>query len=303
MKRRGSTPETPNATGVFRVSLLAFAVLAGACAAAAQFRVEVAVDLVNVSFSAMDRKGRMVAGLTAADFAVEEDGRKQQISHFAREQELPLTLALLVDISRSVERVFRDEKRTAGAFLDAILRSRDLALVMSFDRYVTLVHDYTEDADSLIDAVDELEISNVGTSLYDAVYLASREKLSREAGRKAIVVLSDGIDTTSRYDLSRALVAAHRSDTVIYSMSVAGRPRSLRTLSDDTGGALFEVGRNTDLDGIFELIAAELRSQYSLAYHSTNKVRDGKFRRIHVVPRDPSIEVRARRGYYAPLGP
>jgi VWFA-related protein len=274
-----------------------------ATAAWAQFRVEVAVDLVNVNFSAMDRRGRMIPGLTMDDFAVEEDGRKQDISHFAREQELPLTMAVLVDISPSVEQVFETEKRTAAGFLDSIITPRDLALVISFDRHVTLSHDYSEDVGSLTRAIDELRLSNVGTSLYDAVYLAAREKLAREAGRKAIIILSDGQDTTSRYDLGRALVAAHRSDVVVYSISNNGRPRSLRTLSQDTGGALFEVRRNSEFERVFEQIATELRSQYSLAYHSTNTVRDGKFRRIRIVPRDSSIEIRARRGYYAPERP
>lgn len=274
-----------------------------ATAAWAQFRVEVAVDLVNVSFSAMDRHGRMVPGLTVEDFAVEEDGRKQDIAHFAREEELPLTLAVLIDISRSVERVFATEKRTAAGFLESIITPRDLALVISFDRHVTLAHDYSEDVGRLTRAIDGLQLSNVGTSLYDAVYLAAREKLAREAGRKAIVVLSDGQDTTSRYDLGKALIAAHRSDVVVYSISNSGSPRSLRTLSDDTGGAFFEVRRNSEFEPVFSQIASELRSQYSLAYHSTNTARDGKFRRIRIIPKDPSIKVRARRGYYAPETP
>jgi VWFA-related protein len=274
-----------------------------ATAAWGQFRVEVAVDLVNVSFSAMDRRGRMIPGLTAEDFAVEEDGRKQDISHFAREQELPLTLAVLIDISRSVERVFETEKLTAAGFLESVVTPRDLALVISFDRHVTLAHDYSEDVSRLTQAIDDLRLSNVGTSLYDAVYLAATEKLAREAGRKAIVVLSDGQDTTSRYDLGKALIGAHRSDVVVYSISNSGRPRSLRTLSDDTGGAFFEIRKNSEFEPVFNQIASELRSQYSLAYHSTNTARDGKFRRIRIIPKDPSIEIRARRGYYAPERP
>jgi len=276
------------------------AVLGLGAAAWGQFRVEVDVDLVNVSFSAMDRRGRMTPGLTIDDFTVEEDGKKQEITHFARERELPLTLAVLIDISRSVERVFDAEKLTAAAFLDSIVGKRDLALVISFDEHVTLAHDYSEDVSPLTQAIDSLELSNVGTSLYDAVYLAANEKLAREAGRKAIVVLSDGKDTTSYYNLGRALVAAHRSDVVVYSISNSGKPRSLRTLSEDTGGVLFEIRRNDDFKPVFEQIALELRTQYTLAYHSTNTQRDGKFRRIRIVPKDDSIQIRARRGYYAP---
>src|SRR5437870_4418741 len=155
-----------------------------------QDTLKVIVDLVNVQFSVTDRHGRFVPGLTAQDFKVEEDGRRQEIRHFARENELPLTLALLIDTSPSVRPVFDEEKMTADSFLEAILRSKDVALVMGFDRSVTLVQDYTDSAKALKRAIDALEIGG-GTSVYDAVYLACKEKLKEEAGRKAIILISD----------------------------------------------------------------------------------------------------------------
>jgi Ca-activated chloride channel family protein len=278
--------------------LLVVAVVASA-ARPAQFQIRVPVDLVNISFSATDKNGRMVPGLTAEDFTIEEDGKKQQVSMFARERELPLTLALLVDISPSVEPVFEEEKRTASAFLRSVLGKRDLALVLAFDRYVTLTQDYSEDLPSLTSAVSGLELSKGGTSLFDAVYLAS-EKLAREAGRKAIVILSDGIDTTSKYDMGKAMIAAQKGNAVIYSISNSGSPRTLRVMSEETGGAFFKINRSGDYEKIFDQISLELRAQYSIAYHSTNTARDGKYRQIKIVPKNDDLRVRARKGYYAP---
>jgi VWFA-related protein len=277
-------------------------VLSGSQAGAAQgekFKIEVAVDLVNVNFSATDSKGRMVPGLTANDFTVEEDGEVQTVTAFARDQELPLTLVLLVDVSPSVAPVFAAEKRTAGAFLESVLGRRDLALVIAFDHAVTLVQDYTDDLPSLKKAIQDLTISH-GTSLFDAVYLAADEKLSREAGRKAIVLISDGEDTTSTYNASKAMIAVHRSNAVIYSISNGGNSGTLRKLSEETGGAFFRIREDEDFEKVFGQIAMELRTQYSIAYNSTNTLRDGTFRRIKITPKNSGIRVRARRGYYAP---
>jgi len=279
--------------------LLVVAVLLAA-AKPVQYQVRVNVDLVNINFSATDKNGRMVPGLTADDFIIEEDGRKQQVSQFSRERELPLTLALLVDISPSVAPVFQEEKRTAGAFLKSVLGKRDLALVIAFDRYVTLTQDFSEDLPSLTRAVAGLELSKGGTSLFDAVYLAANEKLAREAGRKAIVILSDGDDSTSKYDMGKAMIAAQKSDAVIYSISNSGNSRTLRVMSDDTGGAFFKINRSGDYEKIFDQIALELRTQYSIAYHSSNPARDGKYRQIKIVPKNANLLVRARKGYYAP---
>jgi Ca-activated chloride channel family protein len=281
-----------------------------------QDTLKVSVDLVNVPFSVTDRHGRFVSGLTAKDFTVEEDGRRQQIRNFARENELPLTLAMLIDTSPSVRPVFEEEKTTANAFLESILRTKDLALVIGFDRSVTLVQDYTENIKLLRRAIDELETGG-GTSVYDAVYLACKEKLGSEAGRKAIILISDGEDTTSKVKFNEALFAAHQSDTIIYAISNSfsggvfpyGRNRrtgsgggdigTLRKFSTETGGATFVVNNQNTFAKIFEQIAQELRSQYSLGYNSTNSARDGKFRQIKIIPRDSSYTIRARKGYYA----
>jgi Ca-activated chloride channel family protein len=273
-----------------------------------QLTLKVGVDLVNVLFTVTDRKGRLVSGLKESDFAVEEEGRKQEILHFSGENELPLTIGLLVDTSPSVRPVFPEEKTTAIAFLESILRNGDLAMVIGFDRSVTLVQDYTESPKYLRSAIDDLEIGG-GTSLFDAVYLATGEKLAKETGRKAIVLISDGEDTTSKVPLNDALIAAHKSDSVIYSISNGGGfgrlrsgggdPRTLRKLSEETGGDVFFVRNQGDFERIFATIERDLRSQYSLAYRSSNTAQDGKYRRIKIIPRDPSLQIRARKGYYA----
>jgi VWFA-related protein len=280
------------------LSLMVFAAFAPA-SVQSPLRIEIAVDLVHVNFTATDRRGRMAPGLTAQDFVVEEDGKPQTISLFASERELPLTLAVLIDVSPSVAPVFDEEKNTASKFINSVMGSRDLALVISFNSGVTLLQDFTEDVSTLQTAILNLKLSGTGTSLYDAVYLAAEEKLSREVGKKAIVLISDGEDTTSTYNSGKAMIAAHRNNVVIYAISNSGGSGTLRRMTEETGGAFFQVRREGDFTKAFDQIALELRTQYSLGYHSTNRARDGSFRRIRIIPKDSDIRVRARRGYYA----
>src|SRR5262249_12117001 len=302
--------------GVMKASVLTL--VAGMVLSAFPARMEsqdtlkVNVDLVNVQFSVTDRHGRFIPGLKQEDFVLQEDGRRQDILHFARENELPLTIGMLVDTSPSVRPVFEEEKDTAESFLESILKPNDLAFVIGFDRSVTLVQDLTDRPRLLKTAIDDLQIGG-GTSVYDAVYLACKEKLAHEAGRKTIILISDGEDTTSKTKFFEALVAAHQSDTGIYAISNSprgffargaaaggGDPGTLRKFSDETGGATFFVDRPGSFQKIFDEIAQELRSQYSLGYVSTNANKDGKFRQIKIVPRDSNYMVRARKGYYAP---
>ena len=286
-----------------------------------QDTLKVEVALVNVQVSVVDRHGRFVPDLKKEDFLIEEDGRRQEIRNFARENELPLTLAMLIDTSPSVRPVFEEEKHTAESFLESVLRKNDEALVMGFDREVELVQDYTDSPRQLIRAIEGLQIGG-GTSVYDAIYLACKEKLADEAGRKAIIMISDGEDTTSKLRLNEALVAAHRSDAVFYGIFNAAsrggfstgpygrRPGTiniggggdigtLRKFSDETGGTTFSLTRENSFEKIFSQIAEELRSQYSLGYVSTNTAKDGKYRQIKVVARGSGYSVKARKGYYA----
>lgn len=271
------------------------------------YTLKVGVDLVNVHFTVTDRYGRLIPGLRQEDFSVEEDGKKQDILHFSSDNQLPLTLAILVDESPSVETVFDEEKRTVVKFLNSNLGSADLALLIGFDESVTLMQDFTEDRRRLAAGLRGLKIG-VGTALYDAVYLAAHEKLQHEAGRKAIILISDGDDTASKLRFSDALVAVHGSDAVVYSIfnrsadsdsDYDADPGTLRKLSKDTGGEMFALEKNSDFDVILAKIGQSLRSQYSIGYRSTNAAHDGKFRRIRIAANDHSLKVRARRGYFA----
>lgn len=298
------------------VLAIVIAALAAPSAALPQFTLKVGVDLVNVLFTVTDRKGRLVSDLTRTDFAIEEDGRKQDIVHFATVNETALTIAMLIDISPSVRAVFDEEKETAIGFLSTVLRPNDLAAVIAFEKSVTLVSDFTDRRSTLEKAIRQLEPGperDGGTSLYDAIYLAAREQLAAEAGRKVIILISDGEDTTSKVKFFEALLAAHRSDIVIYSISNTaashhhgqrrfgyGDPDTLKKFSEETGGGYYFLDRRNSFQTIFEQIANELRAQYSLSYYSTNTQKDGKFRKIRIIPRDATYSVRARKGYYAP---
>ena len=302
-----------------RVVLLTLAVAAVVHAGVEpQMTVKVGVDLVNVLFTVADRKGHLVADLARQDFLIEEDGRKQEIQFFSRENELPLTLGLVVDTSPSVRNVFDQERTAASRFFGQVMRPKDLAMVIGFDKSVTLFQDFTEDPRLLQRSIDSLELGPImdgGTSLYDAVYLATREKLRAETGRKAVILISDGEDTTSKVRDEEALKAVHDADTVVYSLAVGGRwpgmrryrgaalrignYGSMKRLSEETGGTFFDIGSRTELTEAFARIDDELRSQYSIGYVSLNTARDGKYRRIKILPRDATFRIQARKGYYA----
>lgn len=291
----------------FLVVVVVFSVVLSALAQEPALTIQVDAKLVNVLCSVTDRKGKLVPSLTKDDFIIEEDGKRQEILKFSKESELPLTMAMLIDTSPSVKSVLPEEKETATAFVRSILTTKDLAMVIKFDKNPKVVQDFTESTRRLADAINSVSVG-MGTSVYDAIILASRDYLSNESGRKAMILISDGDDTTSRHRLQDALFAAHESDSVIYSISnslesggLLGRSNgTLNKLSEETGGAVFAIRRNGDFKPIFDQIANELRSQYSIAYRSTNTKKDGKFRAIKVTTKESALTARARKGYYAP---
>jgi VWFA-related protein len=272
-----------------------------------QTTLRVTVDLVNVLF-AVTEGNRLVPNLGKEDFVVEEDGRPQQISHFSREVTLPLTLAILIDTSPSVEPVLDLEKQTAEEFLQAVLRREDLALVMNFDRSVSLLQDLTSDIRRLSKAIRSVSIGG-GTSVHDAVFLACDEKLKGETGRKAIILISDGGDTTSKLKIKDALEAAQRADVIIYTISNrvggmlfrgGGDDGTLKKYAETTGGKAFFPSKPQDFKKAFDAIQEELRSQYILSYTSSNTLKDGGYRSIKVsTPNQKNFKVRAKKGYYA----
>jgi VWFA-related protein len=286
--------------------------------------IKVDVDLVNVLFTVRDKRGGLIANLSQDDFQVLEDGKEQSIRAFTRETDLPLTIGLLVDVSRSQENLIEIERRAAAQFFKQVLRPKDMAFLISFGHEAELLQDYTNSARLLTAALEELRVDSQagglhpgpvptatrprGTILFDSVYLAANEKLKREVGRKTIVLITDGVDQGSRVRLREAIDAAHKADTIIYSVyyvdwraygAFAPSDGDLRRMSEDTGGRVFRVERKYPLDVIFQELQQELRSQYSLAYSSTNPARDGGFRKIEIRPKNKEYRVQARKGYFA----
>lgn len=285
--------------------------------------IRVGVEIVNVFVTVRDRDRRIVTNLEKEQFRVFEDGREQKIEYFARETALPVTLALLLDTSISMRNVLLPAKEAASLFLRRVLRQEDLAFVASFDVNVDLLQDFTGDPARLERAIRRAEINSplpdgpvartgpLGTRFYDAVWLASRDKLRREAGRKAIVIVTDAVDAGSRVRLEEALEAAQRTDAVIYIIGIydpyfyhgsfgASGSGVARKLAEETGGRAFFFRDGRKLEEAFDQIAEELRTQYILGYYPQNRARDGGFRRLKVETTVRGHRVQARRGYYAP---
>lgn len=287
--------------------------------------IKVDVELVNVLFSVRDKKGALIPNLTKDDFKVLEDGKEQTIRTFTRETDLPLTIGLLVDVSGSQRNLIEVEKHAASEFFQKVLRAKDMAFLISFGSEAELLQDSTNSATLLRKGLDELKGSSSlggfgpgpvptinstprGTILFDAVSLASTEKLKGEVGRKAIVLITDGVDQGSRYDVRQAIEAAHRADAIIYSIQYmdasaygyfGASDGDLKKMSEETGGRVFRVDRKHTLDEIFDQIQAEMRSQYVLSYTPANTERDGAFRKLEIKPQSKDLKVQARKGYYA----
>ena len=275
--------------------------------------IKVDVDLVNVLCNVYDKRAALVKDLTKEDFEIREDGKPQQIRYFARETNLPLTVALLVDVSGSVRRFVESEKETAGHFLKDVLRPEDQALLIGFGSRMILWQDFTSSASELVAALDRLRAVPFrglppegqpmpGTLLYDAIYGAAHQKLKGVPGRKVLVVISDGLDNGSSMKLEDAVAAAQSTNTTIYGIChQSGFPGCsfLKDLAEPTGGRGFKVEDKTPLSKIFQIIEDEVRSQYALAYVSTNREHDGRFRKLQVRVKRPGMRVHARKGYFA----
>jgi VWFA-related protein len=283
------------------------------------------VTVVNVLFTVKDKHGALIPNLSKDHFELFEDGKPQTIKYFSTENDVPITLGLLIDSSKSMERTLPEEKVVASGFLQKVLTNRDLAFVISFDISVDLLQDLTGDIHLLRGGLDKARIntntagiapmgnpgpvptaggSNKGTLLFDAVYLAADEVLSRQVGRKAMIILTDGEDVGSKLRLKDAIEAAQRADTVAYVLLITdpmypSNHSDMSNLAEQTGGRIITVSRPDKLDKAFAEIAAELRSQYLLGFSSNNPVNDGKFRKLEVKSKD-GYKVQARKGYYPP---
>ncbi len=314
------------AGGISALAFLASSRFAQEAPSQAEQVLRVTSGLVNLYAVVLD-KSRPVTGLSREDFELAEDDKAQEIRFFSRETDTPLTLGILIDTSRSQERVLGVEQREANVFIEQVIGKKDLAFVLRFDSEVELLQDLTANHRLLARAIDSTQIHSGaggvvpgpfpssgggGTNLHDAVYLSARELLKNEVGRKVVIVLSDGEDTGSSKNLREALEAAQRSDVIIYSIAVIDREfyfaRSssfsgdsiLRRYAEQTGGRVIEVTNVKDTAKAFREIAEELRTQYSLGYTSSNTRRDGTFRKIRLKIQNRNYKVLTRRGYYAP---
>jgi VWFA-related protein len=281
------------------------------------------VTLVNLFATVRDKNKRVVTGLKQADFKISEDNQDQKIAFFSQEVALPITMALLLDTSGSEQDNLGAIQEAGSSFLRRILRKGDEALVMSFDSDVDLLSDFTDDRAQLDRAIHRSRINIpsggsiggnpgpvgsrqiTGTALYDAIYLACSEKLTSEAGRKAIVIVTDADDQGSKVRLEEAIEAAQRTDTVIHILLVVdprygGNASVAHKLAEETGGRMISVRSEKKLMEAFDEISEELRNQYTLGYYPSNAARDGKFRKIRVETVNHDLKVLARRGYYAP---
>jgi VWFA-related protein len=280
------------------------------------------VSLVNLFATVRDKNKRIVPNLKQEDFRISEDNQEQKIAFFSKEVALPITLALLMDTSGSEQNMLGAIQDGATTFLGRVMRKGDEALVMSFDLDVDLLSDFTDDRAQLDRAIHRARINAggpmmtpgtiptrgaIGTNFYDALYLACSDKLATEAGRKAIVVLTDAVDNGSKVRVEEAIEAAQRTDTVVHILLVYD-PREgnnagvAKKIADETGGRMIAVNSEKHLLEAFDQISEELRSQYTLGYYPTNAAQDGKFRKLKVEASDKDLKVLTRRGYYAPKG-
>jgi Ca-activated chloride channel family protein len=269
------------------------------------------VDEVHVLFIATDRHGKFVRNLNENDFSIFDDHKPvQSILNFRPETDLPIELGLLVDMSGSVQGRFGFEKEAATGFLKHIIRpGYDRAFVAGFNKESRLTQDFTDKVPLLAAGVQRLS-NGGGTALYDAIYKACKEKLLREHSdhpvRKAIVILSDGEDNQSEYTRAQAIEMAQRAEVLIYAIStddsglILRGDRVLEDLASATGGRAFFPYKMKDITHSFAAIEDELRSQYAVSYKPTDFDADGRYRSIQITALKKDLQVRARRGYYAP---
>jgi VWFA-related protein len=299
--------------------------------------VRVETDLTNILFTAADKQKRLITTLKQEDIRVTEDGHPQEIFTFARQVDLPLSIAILVDTSISEERTLPIEKAAAGSFVDAVLRSnKDEAAVISFTGESTLEQGLTGSATLIRRALDRVEfvppsgyVSGIGTvgtppisgqnqqtagstAIWDAIWVTSDEVLTQTSDktRRAIILLTDGHDSSSKKKMDAAIERAVKADAVIYSIGIGDEyyggvnKDTLKKVSERTGGRAYFPEDESELRAAFDQIQQELRSQYLVAYSPTNRNKDGSFRRVQIEIINPelrrqNLRLTYRQGYFA----
>jgi VWFA-related protein len=319
------------------------------------------VNAVNLIASVRDKHGNIVRNLAKDDFVLQQDGKPQAITYFAKESDLPLTLGLLVDTSMSQRRVLDQELTASRSFFDRVLREdKDKAFVIHFDREVELDQDVTGSRQKLQAAINQVHTPDFsragsgspqgggsgggphgshgrgggGTLLYDAIYLASDEIMKQQQGRKALIILTDGVDHGSKETLDEAIETAQRANTLVYCIlfsdkdaygnggGFGGSPRMngpggrgggyprhpeeshpdgkkvLQQISETSGGRFFEVTKKETIDWIYASIDEELRSQYSLGYTPVKSETPVGYHKLHLAVKQKDLFVQTRDGFY-----
>jgi Ca-activated chloride channel homolog len=296
-----------------------------------QGKITQTVNLVDVLFTVLNRRNKLVPDLEKSDFKISDDKTPQTIRYFSKQTDLPLRIGLLMDTSNSIRDRLKFEQDAATSFLFSVLRrNKDQAFVMTFDDEPSILQSFTDDAGRLRDEIVKTRAGG-GTAVYDAIYAACDKELSHpprppgdapDVVRRVMIVISDGDDNLSNHTRAEAIEMAQRYSVVIYTISTSTQwiqlsqtnpdkladrkthltegDQILADLAEETGGRAFFPYHVDDLDQSFQDIGDELRNQYSIAYIPTNSILDGKYHRIRIeTPDHKGFQVRARRGYFA----
>jgi Ca-activated chloride channel homolog len=283
----------------------------------------VKVNLVGVSFTARDPNGVLVDNLKQDDVEVFEDGAKQPISYFARSDDAPLTLGLILDASSSQGHVLKDHEKDLEVFLHDVLRAQDKVFLVCFGNRIRIVSDFGQSVPELLANLQRFQKKSSGfpeiapddtrdngTAFYDSIYYSVTEKLAKETGRRALLIFSDGEDNSSAYDMMTTIETAQSADVRVYTIrytqiehhKLTSRNkygiRVMDRIAKETGGTHIDA-THTDPHVYFKQIGEELRSTYELAYYPANPAKDNTFRKVLIRPKNADITVRARTGYFS----
>ncbi len=289
----------------------------------AQQPIRVDVNLVNVSFTARDGHGALVNNLNRDDVTLFEDGTAQKTEFFTKSTDLPLTLALIVDVSGSQDHFGHQHEKDLEVFLKEVLGPKDRVFLVCFGNHLRLVTDYTNSAEEIIEnyklfdkgkkhfpELGPEEDRDLGTAFYDSIYYSVTEKLAQTGGRQAVLMFSDGEDNSSSHNMMQAIETAQATNVVFYGIryteihhgKLNARNKYGMSVMDrtahETGGAHIDA-RETNPHEYFRQIAEELRTSYEIAYYPTNKSKDDSFRKIAIKPKQDGIKIRTKTGYFA----
>jgi Ca-activated chloride channel homolog len=310
------------------VALMLLLALAGSVCLG-QEPIRVAVNLVNVAFTARDSQGELVENLQKEDVEVFEDAVPQKISFFAKSTDVPLTLGLIVDVSGSQEHFSKKHERDLEVFLKEVIGPKDRVFLVCFGNHIRLVSDFSQSEPELIERMKVFEHGDkgkgkhpkfielgpaenrdLGTAFYDSIYYSVMEKLARENGRRALLVFSDGEDNSSSHDMMRTIETGQGENVLVYTIRYTEKERGQLTarnkygisvmdrIAKETGGAHIDA-ETTDPHTYFRQIAEELRTSYELAYYPTDANKDETFRKIVIRPKREGLKVRAKTGYFS----